>query len=104
MHAIYTYMYTVEGTGGFGISNSARSVRVVEVIQSHGEHVAVYDRDSRNPHCRACARERSSGVDFYRGSHISRLTPTRDTREITEFRLYIFFSTSSDRKCLILIL
>jgi len=33
--------------------------RIVEVIQSHGEHVTVYNRNSRNPHCRACVREKS---------------------------------------------
>lgn len=49
--------------------------RVVEVIQSHGEHVAMYDRDSRNPHCRACARERSPvsparGGWIFIGSHV----------------------------------
>lgn len=87
-------MYTVEGTGGFGISNSARIVGVVEVIQSHREHVAVYDRDSRNPHCRACARERSpvALVDtrgrIFIGSHVLR---QRVTRARSPFWLYIFF-------------
>lgn len=50
--------------------------RVVEVIQSHGEHVTVYNRDSRNPHCRACVREKSPVTPLdtrgriFIGSHI----------------------------------
>lgn len=55
---IYIYIYR-RGNRRIWHFQFCSHCRVVEVIQSHGEHVTVYDRDSRNPHCRECARERS---------------------------------------------
>lgn len=104
--AVYIYVYR-RGNRRIWHFQFCSHCRVVEVIQSHGEHATVYNRDSRNPHCRACARERSP-VTFvgtrgriFIGSHVAPM-PTRDRRDLRSG--FILFSISSDRKCLILIL